>query len=82
VERGQRPAHAAHHQTLGRLPAVEGIGIVRQQHAQRFIVQAVLQHHGRAEAAQQRGHGFGVQPRQAREGPALFGSLQHQQLLF
>jgi hypothetical protein len=68
----QQPAQA---QALTGFPAIEGVGVVRQQRQQRGVVQPVVQYHRRGKAAQQRRHRFAGH---VDEGPVALGLAQHQ----
>ncbi len=76
--RGQRPLHPQQRQPLAGLPAHERVGVVREQHQQLGVGQAVVELHRRREAAQQRGHRRLVD---AVEGPCRAGRIEHQQRL-
>jgi hypothetical protein len=67
-------ASARHGQALAGFPAVERVGVVRQQGQQLLVAVVVVQHHRRAEAAQQRRHGLASI---AGEGERLAGLRQH-----
>ena len=72
---GQRRQCAAQRQALAGFPAVERVAVVGQQVQQLRVAVVEAQQHRRAEAAQDRRHGFG---RQVDEGQRLFLLAQHE----
>ena len=82
VHLGQAAVHglddAVQRQLLAGFPAVEGVGVVRQQYQAPGIAQAVVQVHRGGEPAHQRGHGVG---RDVLEDEVLLGLIEHEQPL-